>query len=67
MSWASDIFKAKAAKSGGLVRRKLASIDRYSSRAAVKAEAKKRGFAVVENGDQWVFLCNAGSVRIICK
>lgn len=63
-AWIQQIFQSKIAKRGGIVRRKLSSIDRYASRAALKAACKDRGYHIVEHGDQWLIFCDP-SVRFI--
>lgn len=40
--WISQIFKAKAAKNGGTVRRKLDSVIKYTSTTALEDEVKTR-------------------------
>ncbi len=64
-TWTQRIFDSKIAKRGGLARRKISNIEKYSSRENLKSECKKRGFHIVENGDQWVIICNEGHVKII--
>ena len=64
-AWVNQIFKSQIAKRGGVVRRKVTSIERQSSRAEVKAEAQRRGYHIVEHGDQWLIFCDKASVKII--
>lgn len=63
--WVKQIFKAKIARKGGLVRRKKSSIQRHASIDEVRLECELKGHHIVENGDQWVIFCNKGNVRII--
>ena len=60
------MFKAKAVKKGGVVRRKRKSVEKNASVADLEAVVKRRGFHMVETGDQYVILCNAGTFRVIC-
>lgn len=64
-AWVNQIFKSRIARRGGVARRKITSIDRYASKAAVKAEAQQRGYHIVEHGDQWLIFCDKASVKII--
>ena len=63
--WIAQVFGSDIAKRGGHVRRKLSSIDRFASRDDLTAEVKKRGYHIVEIGDQWVIVCNKGNVKLI--
>jgi hypothetical protein len=64
-AWVNQIFKSQIAKRGGVVRRKVTSIDKESSREEVKAEVRRRGCHIVEHGDQWLIFCDKASVKII--
>ena len=64
-AWANQIFNSKIAKRGGVVRRKIASIERYTSQDELKEECKKRGFHVVRHGDQWLIFCDEAEVKIV--
>jgi hypothetical protein len=57
-AWITQIFQSDIAKRGGIVRRKLSSIDRYASRKALKAACKSRGYHIVEHGGQWLIFCD---------
>jgi hypothetical protein len=62
----NDIFRAKAAKSGGIVRRRIANVRKYASFDYLQKEVKARGFHLIETGDQYVVICSAGHVRLHC-
>jgi hypothetical protein len=68
--WIQQIFKAKAAKRGGTLRRKVTSVQKYASFGDLKAEVLNRGFHLIRVGDkidgQYVILCNKGNVKLIC-
>ncbi|UVI38608.1 hypothetical protein [Qipengyuania spongiae] len=63
--WISQIFSSQAACNGGIVRRKIASVVEYASVALLKAEVIRRGFHMVESGDQFVIFCNPGDIKIV--
>lgn len=64
-AWVKQIFESQIAKRGGVVRRKVTSIDKESSRDEVKKECRKRGYHIVEHGDQWLIFCDTASVKLI--
>jgi Trk K+ transport system NAD-binding subunit len=64
--WLDQIFRAKAAREGGVVRRKLADIDREIGRAALELEVRRRGFHMIECGDHAVVICSKEPIRIVC-
>ena len=65
-AWLDQVFQAGQANRGGVVRRSVHDVNHYSSQAELIAEAKRRGFHVIETGDQYVILCNEGFVAIHC-
>jgi len=62
----SQVFSAKAARNGGIVRRKISSVALYASEKALQAEVKRRKFHMVITGDQYVIMCNKGDWQVIC-
>lgn len=64
-TWISQIFRSRAARNGGVVRRKIASVIEYASIDMLRAEVVRRGFHMVESGDQFVIFCNPGDLRIV--
>lgn len=64
--WINRIFEAKIAKSGGIVRRKSASVEKFASVKALKAEVKSKRFHMLLVGDQYVIICSTGNLKVIC-
>ncbi len=64
-AWVRQMFQSQIAKRGGLVRRKITSIDKFASRAEVKAKSTKGGYHIVQHGDEWLVFCDKASVKII--
>jgi hypothetical protein len=64
--WIAQIFKAKQAQNGGMVRRSLISIGAYASIFELEAEVRRRGFHMVITGDQAVIFCHQGNLSIAC-
>jgi len=58
------IFEAKAAKSGGIVRRKIANIKKFASIPHLVKEVEARGFHLIETEDQFVIFCNSGDFKL---
>ncbi len=52
-----QLFSAKAALSGGVVRRAVRDVEREVGRDAMIAEVTRRGFHLLECADQFVIIC----------
>tara|TARA_R110002124_G_scaffold146387_3_gene311626 strand:+ start:163 stop:426 length:264 start_codon:yes stop_codon:yes gene_type:complete len=65
--WVTHVFSAKAAREGGVVRRKMRDIERYVGLDAFLDELDRRGFTAVENAGQLVIFCNQEPVRIASR
>jgi hypothetical protein len=63
--WIEKIFAAKAAQNGGIVRRKVSNVEKYASEWELKSAVKARGFHLVRCGDQYVILCNRGTIKVV--
>lgn len=64
-TWLRNVFSAKAVGRGGVIHRSARDVDRVVGRAAFLFEVRRRGFTLVENGDQLVVFCNRDPVRLI--
>lgn len=62
--WCARIFDAKAARSGGIVRRAVKDVEREIGRVAFINEVTRRGFHLVECGGQFIVICNAGKMTV---
>ncbi|MEO0745327.1 MAG: N-(5'-phosphoribosyl)anthranilate isomerase [Pseudomonadota bacterium] len=60
-----DMFSSRAARSGGVVRRKASDVDRYIGRADFLRELDRRGFRAIENAGQIIVFCNTEPVRVL--
>ena len=65
-SWIAEIFSAKAVARGGVVRRAIPWVEREIGRERFIAEVQARGFHLIECGSQYVVICNAGGIRVVC-
>ncbi|MFW8636568.1 N-(5'-phosphoribosyl)anthranilate isomerase [Cribrihabitans pelagius] len=64
--WMQQIFDVKAARQGGVVRRKLRDVERNVGLARLQQELQRRGYHAVINGDQVVIFCNNEPIRPLC-
>ena len=64
--WCDAIFTAKAIGKGGVIRRAVRDVEREIGRAAFEREIRGRGFHLVEVGGQFIVICNAGQIKLIC-
>ncbi|MGR3502661.1 hypothetical protein [Pseudaestuariivita sp.] len=61
-----QLFGAKAAQTGGIVRRSKRAVEREIGLDHLLREVERRGFHLVECGDQYIVICNPGEIRILC-
>ena len=64
--WLLQMFSAKTAREGGIVRRQIRDVERIVGRANFENELRRRGFHAVENAGQYVVFCNNEAVRLLC-
>ena len=64
--WMRNIFDAKAARSGGSVRRSVKDVETIVGRAAFECELRRRGFHAVENAGQFIIFCNNEPLQVLC-
>ena len=64
--WLEEVFTAKAVGRGGVVRRSVRDVEREVGRARFVAEVRRRGFHLVECGGQFIVICNAGHLQVLC-
>lgn len=63
--WVVQIFSARSAAEGGIVRRKVADVERLIGRERFLYEVRRRGFRAIENAGQFVIFCNRQAVRVL--
>lgn len=63
--WVTQIFTARTAAEGGIVRRRMCDVERLVGRDRFLHEIARRGFRAVENCGHIVIFCNAEPVRIV--
>ena len=63
--WLNQMFAAKAARKGALVRRSFAWVDREVGRERFLRDVRQRGFHLIETADQYIVVCHNGPIRIL--
>lgn len=63
--WLDQIFAAKAVEKGGVIRRNRHWVEAEVGREPFLQEARRRGFHVLETGDQLIVVCHGGPIRMI--
>lgn len=64
-AWINQMFRAKSVRRGGVIRRSRSSVLKYASLELLEREVLRRGFHLVEVGDQFVVICNTGDLRLV--
>jgi hypothetical protein len=66
-SWIAQIFDSYAAQSGGIVRRHVSDVSKFSSPGELERAVRARGFRMFLSGDQCVTVCDPdGALKIVC-
>ena len=60
--WLANVFSSRAARTGGVVRRKVRDVERLAGRRAFLEFALSRGYQVLENNNDFVVFCNSGPI-----
>ena len=63
--WIIQMFSARAAAEGGMIRRQVADVERLVGRERFLFEVRKRGFRAVENSGQFKLFCNQEPVKLL--
>ena len=64
--WLDQVFRAKSVTRGGVVRRKLCDVEREIGLAALEVELRRRGFHMLQSGEQVIILCSPAPFTVIC-
>ncbi len=63
--WIRQIFSAKSACRGSVIRRSVTWIDREVGRDRFIEEVRRRGFHLIRTADQFVVICHGGPIHIV--
>jgi hypothetical protein len=64
--WMLQLFSARSAREGGIVRRKVRDVERIVGRDRFLGELERRGYHAIENSGDFIVICNNAPVRIVC-
>jgi hypothetical protein len=62
--WIADIFAARAAANGGVIRRSRVWVDNEIGRDRFMNEVRARGFPLLETGHQLRVVCHKGAIHM---
>lgn len=65
-TWLLQLFSAKSARQGGIVRRSVLDVERIVGRDQFRVELLRRAFNAVVNSGQYVIFCNNAPVHVVC-
>ncbi|MEM7488509.1 MAG: N-(5'-phosphoribosyl)anthranilate isomerase [Pseudomonadota bacterium] len=63
--WLRRLFAGKTARGGGIVCRSAAEVEKRIGRLELEREVRKRGFRMVQVGDQVMIACARSPIRIL--
>ena len=63
--WMFALFSDRAARNCGVLHRSVRDVERLIGRKAFVAEMRRRGFRVLENGGQFIIICNREPLKRI--
>lgn len=64
--WLHQIFAAQSASKGGVVRRKIADVDRKIGRDRLEVAVRLRGFHLLKCGNQFIIICDKNDLAMAC-
>jgi hypothetical protein len=65
-SWLAAFFSARAAQSGGVIRRSRREVETRVGVARLELEVRRRGFHLLLCGSQYIVVCDNDPIRTIC-
>ena len=63
--WVAQLFSAKAVTTNGVVRRKTRDVERKIGHHRLEMEVRRRGFRLIEAGDQLIVICTRDPIRVL--
>jgi hypothetical protein len=63
--WIIQLFSARAAAEGGILRRSVDDVERLVGRQRFYREIRRRGFHAIENAGQFVIFCNQDEIAVV--
>jgi hypothetical protein len=65
-TWLAQLFSAKSARNGGVVRRSIRDVERKIGRRILELEVRRRGFHLIESATQFIIICDPSRIITIC-
>ncbi|EEE36644.1 hypothetical protein RKLH11_477 [Rhodobacteraceae bacterium KLH11] len=63
--WIIQLFSSRSARTGAVVRRSVAWVEREVGHKAFQAEVKRRGYHLIRTANQYVVICHNGPIDIL--
>lgn len=63
--WLDQMFAAKAARTGRMVRRSQVWVDREVGRPCFVRAVRRRGFHLIRTADQFIVVCHDGPIEVM--
>ncbi|UAB90694.1 N-(5'-phosphoribosyl)anthranilate isomerase [Ruegeria sp. SCSIO 43209] len=63
--WITQLISSRSARTGAVVRRLVAWVEREVGHAAFQAEVKRRGYHLIRTANQYVIICHNGPIDIL--
>lgn len=63
--WLDQVFKSRAAETGGVIRRQVADVEREVGSAALVHEVRRRNFRLIRTRAHYVIVCDPGPIHQI--
>ena len=63
--WLDQVFKSRAAETGGVIRRQIADVEREIGSAALVLEVRRRNFRLIRTRAHYVIVCDPGPIHQI--
>jgi hypothetical protein len=65
-AWLDQMFQAAVKSRDGIVRRQKPDVRQYASFEDLLKEVRRRGWHLIEAGDQYIVICNETAVVVHC-
>ncbi len=63
--WITQLFSARAAAEGGILRRSVEDVERLIGRQRFCHEIRRRGYHAIENAGQFIIFCNHDPIHVV--
>ncbi len=63
--WIAQLFSSRSARTGAVVRRSVAWVEREVAHAAFQNEVRRRGYHLIRTANQYIVICHNGPIDIL--